>query len=84
MGIVLENSRLLVKGEMTDVFQVVVKEVREDMMLVIDLIPNDYTKENGVEGEYLTVDLLNETIVDALKDCGYTVINEKDVTYIQN
>lgn len=80
----LTNGKLFVKGEMTDVFEVVTKDVRNDMFINIELIPNDYTKENGVQEENLTVDLLNETISDVLKENGYTVIQPDQIEWIQN
>ena len=81
--ITLENSKLLVKGEMADVFEISIKEVRKDMILEIELTPNEYTRENGVEEQYITVDPLNETIVEVLKENGYMIIKEKDIAMIQ-
>lgn len=80
----LTNGKLYVKGEMTDVFEVKVKEAGSDMFLHIELVPNDYTRENGVEEDTLSVDLLNETIPIVLKDNGYTIINESDIESVQN
>lgn len=80
----LTNGKLYVKGEMTDVFEVKVKDVRDDMFLNIELVPNEYTRENGVEEETLSVDLLNETISNVLKENGYMTINNSDIKHIQN
>lgn len=80
----LTNGKLLVQGEMTDVFEVKIKEIRIDMMIEIELIPNDYTRNNGIEEEYLTVDVLNETIIEVLKENGYMIIEEKSIPMIQN
>lgn len=78
------NGRLYVKGEATDVFEVKTKDVSDEMFLKIVLIPNENTRENGVEEESLLVDLLNETIGDVLKENGYAVIKESDIEHVQN
>ena len=80
----LTNGKLFVKGEMTDVYEVLTKETRGDMFLNVKLIPNAYTRDNGVEEENLTVDVLNETLVDVLKENGYRVIEESQIEEIQN
>lgn len=80
----LTNGKLFVKGEMSDVFEVVTKDVRIDMFINIELIPNEYTKENGVQEESFSVDLLNETITDVLKENGYTIIESNQIEWIQN
>lgn len=80
----LENGKLLVKGEMTDVFKVVPMEVNQDMMLTVHLEPLEHTRENGVDTEIITVDVLNETIPSALKNEGYTIIKERDIKFIKH
>lgn len=84
MTVKLTNGKIFVKGEMTDVFELNLKGIRSDMFLDIELIPNEYTKINGIEEECLTVDLLNETIPQTLEENGYTIIKEDQIDWIQN
>jgi hypothetical protein len=84
MMIKLKNGKLFVKGESTDIFEVKIKDVGSDMFLNIELVPNEYARENEIEEEFLSVDLLNETIVDVLKENGYTIITESEIDLIQN
>lgn len=72
------------KGEMTDVFEIIIGSVNDVMFLTVYLIPNEYTKMNGVEMEMIHVDLLNETIPQALIENGYTIITEEQIGKIQN
>lgn len=82
--ITLTNNTLLVKGEMTDVFTVKNLKVRKDMIIDFDLVPNEYTAENGIEIESLSFDPLNETLVQVLKEEGYHIITPEQVKNIQN
>jgi len=84
MTVKLTNEKLFVKGEMSDVFEVVVGKIRKDMFLEITIEPNNYSEELAVESESFTVDMLNESIVDVLKEEGYTVIEESQIERIQS
>lgn len=70
----LVNGKLSVVDETGGIYEVIVKDVDVDMFLNIELLPIINPRANRFEGEYVSVDLLNETIVEALKEYGYTVI----------
>ena len=84
MKVMLEEGKLFVTNGEGDVFQVQTGTINEDMFLTVYLIPNEFTKNNGVDGDMFTVDVLNETVVDVLKSEGYMVIKRLDIETIQN
>lgn len=71
------NGMLVVKGEMTDCFEVKLELNRRDFIVDVHLIPNEETKNNGVEQVYLDVDILNETVPQVLKRNGYKIVDSK-------
>lgn len=73
--ITLKNNTLFVKGELTDVFEVANLKVRNNLLVDFELVPNDETANNGVEIISLSFDPLNETLIEVLKEEGYTLIN---------
>lgn len=75
--VTLEFGKLYVKGEGTDVFEVQVGVINEDMFLEVWLIPNEVTRQNCVEEEGFFVDILNETVTEHLENEGFVVINKK-------
>lgn len=74
----LQNGMLVVAGELTDIFKVELNGLnRNDLIIEFVLIPNEETKENGVDEVHLDFDCLNETIPEVLKENGYTIVDSK-------
>lgn len=66
----LYHSKFRATNSQNDLFTVEVEEIKDDFMLTLSLVPLDA----DLEGETITVDLLNETIPQYLEDNGYKVI----------
>lgn len=74
----LSKGILVVKGEDTDTYKVEFNHMREDLIAVFNLIPNKRMREDGVQSvDYFTIDVLNETIIEALKNEGYYMIKSE-------
>lgn len=84
MATKLTNGILLVNGESSDIYEVQIGNVLDNMFVEIHLIPNENTRSNGLEGDIILCDMLNQTVIHALQQEGYKVIQPEDVVYIEN